>query len=62
MDLSSQIIPAVVLLLANLLSGRHGSFRWETVTAIFGWVGAVSLAALLALSIFAPDSCSYRAW
>ncbi len=56
MDLSTQIVPAVVVLLANLLSGRHGSSRWETVTALFGWLGAVSLAVLIGVSIFARDA------
>ncbi len=56
MDLSSQIVPALIMLLANLLSGRHGSLRWETVTAIFGWAGAGSLLVLLGVRIFAPDS------
>ena len=56
MDLSTQIVPAVVVLVANVLSGRHGSARWETVTALFGWTGAISLAALLLAIIFVRDS------
>lgn len=56
MDLSTQIVPAVVILVANLLSGRHASVRWETVTAVFGWAAGVSIAAVVALSVFARDS------
>jgi hypothetical protein len=56
MDLSTQIVPAVVILVANLLSGRHASLRWETVTAVFGWGAGVSMAALLVAGIFARDS------
>ncbi len=56
MDISSQIIPAVIVLLANLLSGRHGSLRWETVTAIFGWGAVVSIVAFVIARIFAPDT------
>jgi hypothetical protein len=56
MELSSQIVPAIVVLVANLLSGRHASLRWETVTAIFGWGAAFSIVALVIASIFAPDS------
>jgi len=42
MDFSTQIVPAVIILFANLLSGNHGSKRWETVTAVFGWAAIVS--------------------
>lgn len=56
MELASQIVPAIVVLVANLSSGRHGSLRWETVTAIFGWGTALSIAALVMASIFGVDS------
>lgn len=56
MDFSTQIVPAVILLVANLLSGKHGSLRWETVTAIFGWAATISLIAFLAVTILASDS------
>ena len=56
MDLSAQIVPAVVLLVANLLSGRHASLRWETVTAIFGWAAGVSIVALVIVNVFVRDS------
>ena len=60
MDLSSQIVPAVVVLVANLLSGRHGSIRWETVTAIFGWGIAAGIAGFVFASVFASDSAMSR--
>ena len=56
MDFSTQIVPAVVVLLANLLSGKHTSVRWETVTAIFGWGTGLSIAGLLLLSVIAPNN------
>lgn len=56
MDLSTQIVPAVVVLVANIFSGRHGSGRWETVTALFGWTAGISLAALLLAIVFVRDS------
>ena len=56
MDLSTQVVPAVVILVANLLSGRHASLRWETVTAVFGWAAAVSMVALLVFAIFERES------
>ncbi len=56
MDFWSQIIPAVVILVANLLSGPHSSLRWEYVTALFGWGTAISLTALLVVQIAFPDS------
>ena len=52
MDFLEQIVPAVIILFANLMSGPHTSLRWETVTAIFGWAAAASLIALLATSFF----------
>jgi hypothetical protein len=56
MDLASQIVPAVIMLVGNLLSGKHGSSRWETVTAVFGWVAGVSLLAYLLALMFFPGS------
>lgn len=56
MDFSSQVIPAVVVIAANLLSGKHESVRWELVTAFFGWGAAISLVLLAILAIFAPGS------
>lgn len=37
MDISSQVVPALIVLLVNLLSGPHSSLRWEWVTTVFGW-------------------------
>lgn len=56
MDFSTQIVPAVIVLMANILSGKHGSLRWETVTAIFGWSALVSLIAFLSVTVLANDS------
>ncbi len=56
MDFSSQIVPAVIILVANLLSGKHTSLRWEYVTAIFGWGAVISLPAFLVVIIFFPGS------
>jgi hypothetical protein len=44
MDFYSQVIPAVIVLAANVMSGPHSSLRWETVTAIFGWATVGSIA------------------
>jgi len=56
MDLSTQIVPAIIVLAANLMSGKHGSIRWETVTAIFGWTAGLSLILFLILSDFSVSS------
>jgi uncharacterized membrane protein YuzA (DUF378 family) len=56
MDVTTQIIPAVIVVVANLFSGKHGSFRWETVTAIFGWTAIISLIAFFVVSIFQVGS------
>lgn len=37
------IITAVITLVGNLLSGPRGSKRWELVSAMFGWVGAIAM-------------------
>ena len=51
MDFLEQIVPSVIILVANLMSGPHTSLRWETVTAIFGWTGVAGMIALIATSI-----------
>lgn len=56
MDFSSQIVPAVIVLLGNLLSGKHGSARWENVTAVFGWAAVVSLIAYFPVAILLPGN------
>ena len=56
MDYSTQIVPAIIVLVANLLSGKHGSLRYETVTAIFGWAAIISLLAFISLTLLDPDS------
>jgi hypothetical protein len=55
-DVASQIVPAVVILAANLLSGKHGSLRYEAVTAGFGWTAGVSLIAFLPTALLAHGS------
>ena len=37
------VITAAVVLAANLLSNRVGSWLYESATAVFGWIGAVSM-------------------
>jgi len=56
MDITSQIVPAFIILIANLMSGQHSSLRWETVTAIFGWGTVIGVIAVIVLSIFAPNT------
>jgi hypothetical protein len=58
MDISTQIVPAIVLLVANLMSGPHTSLRWEKVTAVFGWGTLFSVLALVGVSIVNPDSAA----
>jgi|GEM_PF-1846721 len=56
MDFSSQIVPSVIILIANLLSGKPGSLRWETVTAIFGWTALISLIGFLIVQVWMPGN------
>lgn len=58
MDFSFQVVPVVIILIANLLSGHHPSLRWETVTAVFGWDAAVSLLAWLVAYTCFPSSAA----
>ena len=56
MDFLSQVIPAVVVLAANLMSGPHASLRWEYVTAVFGWGAGICLVGFLFVHIAFPSS------
>ena len=56
MDLSSQIVPAIIILIANLMSGKHSSLRWEYVTAIFGWGAVITLPIFLVTVFFFQKS------
>ena len=56
MDFASQLVPALVILVANILGGSHTSSRWEYVTAIFGWTAGLSLSAFLVLEVAGPAS------
>ena len=59
MDISSQIIPAVIILSANLLSGKHSSLRWDVVTAIFGWGALISFVGyIISISFFPVNELS----
>jgi hypothetical protein len=56
MDLTDQIVPALVLLASNLMSGRHGSPRYEGWTAVFGWITAATFLAAVVVTAVAPQS------
>ncbi len=60
MDFASQIIPAVIILFANLYGGDHKTKRWEIVTALFGWVAACSFILFFITLIFFRDSVVIR--
>jgi hypothetical protein len=52
MDFALQIVLAIIILIANLLGGKHSSLRYEYVTAIFGWGAGISLPASLLATVF----------
>jgi hypothetical protein len=54
--LLSQIVPAVIVLMANLLSGHHNSSRWKTITAIFGWTAAISFTLGIFTATLLPEN------
>ena len=43
MDFMTQIVPAVIVMLANLAGGSHESPKYEIWTAVFGWTFCVSI-------------------
>jgi len=52
MNIFSEIIlPSVIILIANVFSREYGSYRYEVVTAIFGWIAGSFLTIWLLLSI-----------
>jgi len=59
--MEDQIVPALVILVANILSGPHGSLRWEMVTALFGWMTVLALAGWIVTSLF-PVLEPARSW
>jgi uncharacterized membrane protein YuzA (DUF378 family) len=56
MELTDQLVPAVILLTANLMSGRHGSKRYEVVTAVFGWTTLITVIAFFVVNVAATHS------
>lgn len=43
MDFSSQIIPAAIIVIVNLVGGNHNSVKYEFISAIFGWLSGISI-------------------
>lgn len=43
MDFMTQIVPAVIVMLANLAGGSHDSPKYEIWTAVFGWTFCISI-------------------
>lgn len=56
MDFMSQVVPAALVLAANLLSGPHSSLRWAYVTAVFGWGACIGFAGFLLAYIAFPST------
>jgi hypothetical protein len=44
-------VPALIILFANVFGHDYGSERYEKITAIFGWIGGLFLAASIVLFI-----------
>ena len=55
------IIPATVIVIGNVLSGRPGSKRWEVVTALFGITSLISMVLFVVLP-FAGTSPAIPSW
>lgn len=53
------IIPSIIIVISNVFGGDYRSRKYEIVTAIFGWLGAISLTLyfilLLIRSFLAPN-------
>lgn len=49
------IIPAIFVLIGNLLGGRPGTRSWEAVTAFFGLTAIAGLIGYFVILIAGPD-------
>ncbi len=59
MDWSGNIIPAIIIIFANLFGGKHGSNRYEIISASFYWLGATCLILVFISGWFFPSIQSY---
>lgn len=59
MDFMTQIVPAVIVMLANLAGGSHESPRYEIWTAVFGWTFCVSIVLVFLSGWVWPDATPY---
>ena len=59
MDFVTQIVPALIVILANLAGGSHESPKYEIWTAIFGWMASVSLILVFLSGWFWPEAQPY---
>jgi len=59
MEFATQIVPAIAVVLANVLGGDHNSHKYEFYTAIFGWTAALGLISGFIVSFFASDIAAY---
>lgn len=39
----TQFLGIMVIIISNVCSGKHGSFKYEKITNIFGFIGVISL-------------------
>lgn len=59
MELMSQVIPALIIIIANLAGGDHESETYEVWTSIFGWTAGVSLVLVFLSGWVWPAATSY---
>ena len=43
MDFVNPWIPAAIIMFANVFGGEHNTYRYEKMTALFGWVAGISI-------------------
>lgn len=46
------VVPGLIILIGNLLSGPHGTITYEIVTACYGWAAVFSLSLWMLVSVF----------
>lgn len=46
------LVPSLIILIANIFSGNYGSYRYECITALFGWTACISLVLYLLVLLF----------
>lgn len=59
MDFMTQVVPAIIILVANLAGGEHGTSSFDNWTAVFGWSACVSFILIFVAAYVCPEAKPY---